>query len=80
MVKESTALGCAILAGTGAGWYGGVREASKALGRVEKILEPSSGNHAEYKRLYSNWMEVYERALAMVDEGLVRPLWRAVGT
>lgn len=80
VVKESTALGCAICAGTGAGWYPNLQEASRRLARVERTIEPSAANHAEYERLYENWCKVYGRALAMVDEGLVRPLWRAVGT
>jgi autoinducer-2 kinase len=80
VVKESTALGCAIAAGTGAGWYADMQEAAGRLARVEKKLEPSRKNHADYERLYANWVEVYDRALGMVDEGLVRPLWRAVGT
>jgi autoinducer 2 (AI-2) kinase len=80
VVKESTALGCAIAAGTGAGWYAGMQEAAGTLAKVERSIEPSPTNHAEYERLYANWLEVYERALGMVEDGLVRPLWRAVGT
>lgn len=80
VVKESTALGCAVAAGVGAGWYSDLEGAAGTLARVEKRLDPSAKNHAVYEDLYSNWLEVYERALGMVDEGLLRPLWRAVGT
>ena len=80
VVKESTALGCAVAAGVGAGWYPDMQEAAGRLARIEKRLEPSRENHAAYETLYANWLEVYDRALAMVDRGLVRPLWRAVGT
>src|ERR1700722_16567131 len=80
VVKESTALGSAICAGRGAGWYDDVQEASRRMARIEKRLEPSRKNHELYERLYSNWSEVYERSLAMVEEGLVRPLWRAAGS
>jgi autoinducer-2 kinase len=80
VVKESTALGCAIAAGVGAGWNSNLQEAAGRLAKVEKRLEPSARNHATYQALYANWLEVYDRALGMVDEGLVRPLWRAVGT
>ena len=76
VVKESTALGSAICAGRGAGWYDDIQEASRRMARIEKRLEPSRKNHELYERLYSNWSEVYERSLAMVEEGLVRPLWR----
>jgi autoinducer 2 (AI-2) kinase len=80
VVKESTALGCAICAGTGAGWYGSLQEASQMLARVERKIEPNAAHHREYERLYQNWSKVYGRALGMVEEGLVRPLWKAVGT
>jgi autoinducer 2 (AI-2) kinase len=80
VVKESTSLGAAICAGRGAGWYDDVQRAAAGLARTEKKIEPSRKNHELYRALYSNWLEVYERALAMVDDGLVRPLWRAAGT
>jgi hypothetical protein len=48
--------------------------------RLEKGLEPSLKNHGLYRRLYSNWSEVYERSLTLVEEGLVRPLWRVAGS
>ncbi len=80
VVKESTSLGTAICAGKGAGWYGDVQEAAVGLAKTEKKIEPSRTNYELYRGLYSNWLEVYERSLAMVDEGLVRPLWRAAGT
>jgi autoinducer 2 (AI-2) kinase len=80
VVKESTALGCAIAAGMGAGWHSDLQEAAGRLARTEKRIEPSAADHRVYEGLYANWLEVYDRALGMVDEGLVRPLWRAVGT
>jgi autoinducer 2 (AI-2) kinase len=80
VVKESTALGCAIAAGTGMGWYGDIQDAAGRVAKIEKRLEPSSERHREYQRLYASWLEVYDRALAMSEDGLLRPLWRAVGT
>ncbi|MDG6925455.1 MAG: autoinducer-2 kinase [Nitrososphaerota archaeon] len=80
VVKESTALGCAIAAGVGAGWNSDLQEAASRVARIEKRIAPSAANHRAYERLYANWLEVYDRALGMVEEGLVRPLWRAVGT
>ena len=80
VIKESTSLGAAICAGRGAGWYDDVQRAAGGLARTEKKIEPSRKNHELYRALYSNWLEVYERSLAMVDDGLLRPLWRAAGT
>jgi autoinducer 2 (AI-2) kinase len=73
-------LGCAICAGRGAGWYDDIDGAATGLARFEKTLQPSRRNHALYEDLYSNWTEVYQRTLEMVEDGLLRPLWRAVGT
>jgi autoinducer-2 kinase len=80
VVKESTALGCAIAAGTGAGWYPDMRSAARKLAKVERRLEPSKENHARYEKLYENWVEVYHRALDMVEDGLLNPLWRPTGS
>ena len=80
VVKESTSLGTAICAGRGAGWYDDLQEAAVGLARTEKKIEPSRKNHKLYQKLYSNWLEVYDRSLAMAEDGLVRPLWRAAGT
>ena len=79
VVKESTSLGCAICAGTGTGWYGDLRSGSKALSKTERTLNPKPGNHRLYRELYRNWTKVYARSLAMVEDGLLDPLWWPAG-
>jgi len=79
VVKESTSLGCAICAGTGTGWYGDLRSGSKQLSRTERTLTPNSSNHRVYQGLYGKWANVYARSLAMVEDGLLEPLWWPAG-
>ncbi|HVB75976.1 MAG TPA: autoinducer-2 kinase [Ktedonobacteraceae bacterium] len=80
VVKESTALGAALYAGLGAGIFDDLRSVSKQIVRFEKTYEPDPAIHRVYRELYEQWLLVYQRSLSMVEEGLVRPLWRAAGT
>jgi len=80
VVKESTALGAALYAGLGAGIYDSMRSVVQQLVRFEKTYEPDLATHQVYQQLYEQWLQVYQRSLNMVEEGLVRPLWRAAGT
>ena len=79
VVKESTSLGCAICAGTGTGWYNDLQSGSEGLSRTERTLSPSPANHRVYQELYRKWTRVYARSLAMVEEGLLKPLWWPAG-
>lgn len=80
VVKESTALGAALYAGLGAGIFDDLRGVIQHLVRFEKTYEPDPATHQVYSQLYEQWLQVYQRSLSMVEEGLVRPLWRAAGT
>ena len=80
VVKESTALGAAICAGVGVGIFPNLRDTAKRLVRWERTFEPNENYHKQYVRLYKQWSEVYGRMVDMVENGLLRPLWRAAGT
>jgi autoinducer 2 (AI-2) kinase len=80
VVKESTALGAAIFAGVGAGLFADAGETAQRIARFERTFEPDATAAAAYRDLYERWRELYLRALAATDAGLVRPLWRAAGT
>ena len=78
-VTESSALGAAICAGTGAGLYEGLHELRPALRRRAATFEPDPAAVAAYDEKYATWREVYQRMLDITDDGLLRPLWRAAG-
>jgi autoinducer 2 (AI-2) kinase len=80
VVKESTALGAAIYAGVGAGFYDDAARAATEIARFERTAEPDPAAHATYLELYERWLELYGRTLELSEAGLVRPLWRAAGT
>ena len=80
VVKESTAFGAAIFAGLGVGLYDSLTNVLPQVVRFEKTFEPDANAHAAYRGLYEQWSQIYLGGLEMVEDGLVRPLWRAAGT
>jgi autoinducer 2 (AI-2) kinase len=80
LVKESTALGAAICAGMGAGFWRTSQEAAASVAAVERTVTPNPQAHAVYRELADQWFAVYRRSMSLVDPGLLRPLWRAAGT
>lgn len=79
VVKESSALGAAICAGTGAGIYGGLTDLQADLRVRSATYEPAPAAAAVYDERYANWRQVYQRMLDLCDDGLLSPLWRAAG-
>src|SRR4029077_5765944 len=79
-VKESTALGAAMFAGIGAGLYPDVATAARQAVSFERTVDPDPAAHSTYQELYAHWLQVYGAELAMVEDGLLKPLWRAAGT
>jgi len=80
VVKEATSLGSAMIAGVAMGVYKNLEEAVERLVRFERVYEPDMGNHKIYQDYYKKWREIYPRILQLVDEGLLKPMWRAPGT
>ena len=58
-VAGAPALGSAILAAVGAGCYGNMVEASDAMVRVVRRVEPDRGRHAAYQPFYEAYKETY---------------------
>ena len=79
-VKESTALGAAMFAGIGAGVFPDVATAARKVVSFEKTVDPDPETHSRYMELYENWQRVYNAQVGLVEEGLLKPLWRAAGT
>jgi autoinducer 2 (AI-2) kinase len=56
---ESTGLGCAILAASGAGVYGDVGKAAVAMCRHREI-HPDDQRHDRYETAFKKWRELYD--------------------
>jgi autoinducer 2 (AI-2) kinase len=78
-VTESSALGAAICAGTGAGIYSSLSELESDLRPRSRTCDPHDAAVTVYNERYATWRQVYQRMLAMSDDGLLSPLWRAAG-
>ncbi len=79
VVKEATALGCAMAAGVGAGVYHDMKAASKALVAWESEYLPNMAYHDSYKEIRKKWKKAYESQLKLVDEGVTTSMWKAPG-
>ncbi|TCV89870.1 autoinducer-2 kinase [Testudinibacter aquarius] len=79
VVKEATALGCAIAAGVGVGAYPSLRAAGKKLVKFERQHQPDQQNHAIYQAHKKKWIEIYHQQLLLVDSDLTTSLWKAPG-
>lgn len=80
VVKEATALGAAICAGAGAGIYDNVPNAAEHLVKWEGTIDFDEETHTRYTELYERWTKVYQRCLVMVQDDLLKPMWRAPST
>lgn len=78
-VKETTALGAAVLAAVGVGTYSSVEDASDMTSGIERVVEPNRDNHAIYVDKMSSWKKLDSQLIQHVHEGLVRPMWQAAG-
>lgn len=79
VVKEATALGCAIAAGVAGGLYASLAETGEALVRWEREYQPDSQRHQDYLQQKTAWQQVYADQLGLVDKKLTTPLWKAPG-
>ncbi|HAS64338.1 MAG TPA: autoinducer-2 kinase, partial [Vibrio sp.] len=79
VVKEATALGCAIAAGVGAGVYSDLASAGENLVAWETTFYPNPDNKDIYQDLKHKWLNIYKEQLHLVDDGLTTPLWKATG-
>jgi autoinducer-2 kinase len=79
VVKEATALGCAIAAGVGAGLYESLAQTGEQLVRWEREYQPDMANHELYRQQKETWRQVYADQLTLVDHGLTTSMWKAPG-
>jgi len=79
VVKEATALGCAMAAGVGAGIYHDMSQAAKELVVWEKEYTPNMDYHDKYKEIRKLWKKAYEAQLKLVDDEVTTSMWKAPG-
>ena len=56
---EASALGAAIAAAVGAGWYSSFREAANAMMAIRKNIKPDSGNYRKYQMIFPKFCRLY---------------------
>ncbi len=79
VVREATALGAAILAGTGIGMYRDVAEGVEQCVRWDRTYRPDPENHRLYEEMFPVWREIYAAQLNLSDRGLTGYMWAAPG-
>ena len=79
VVREATALGCAIAAGAGAGLYGDMASAGEKLVSWHREFSPNPQHRELYQEMMSKWQSVYADQLGLVDSGLTTSMWQAPG-
>ena len=62
VVREASALGAAICAAVGAGFYPDLPSAAAAMVHWEPIVEPDPANTRRYKGLYRRWGTLFQQA------------------
>jgi xylulokinase len=56
---EASALGAAIAAAVGTGWYRTFQEAANGMTRIHRTITPNEGNREEYERLFAIYKNIY---------------------
>jgi len=79
VVKEATALGAAMAAGVGVGFYSSLTEAAQTIVQWQTTYEPNSANTALYADIAQRWQAVYDAQLQLVTAGLTESMWKAPG-
>jgi autoinducer 2 (AI-2) kinase len=69
-VKESTALGAAMLAGVGVGLHPDLDTVARSIARFERTIEPDAAAMVAYDDAFARWSAVYPRMLALAEDGL----------
>ena len=78
-VKEATALGCAIAAGTGAGLFADMASTGERLVKWSREFTPNPAHRELYDGMMQKWQAVYADQLGLVDSGLTTSMWQAPG-
>jgi autoinducer-2 kinase len=80
VVREATALGTAAVAAFGLGLYESLSEACGRFVKWDRLYSPDKERGEIYREGYRVWRKIYPHMMALVEEGLTRPMWRAPAT
>lgn len=80
VVREATSLGCAMCVGVATGLFRNYVEAIEHWVHTEKVFEPDMGTHRDYLKHFEHWRKVFAKFMEIVNQDLLRPMWRAPGT
>lgn len=64
---EASALGAAIAAAVGAGWYRSFQEAANAMTGIRKQIKPDLVNHRKYQELFPTYKKLYPCLKSVTD-------------
>ncbi|OMH27991.1 autoinducer-2 kinase [Motiliproteus sp. MSK22-1] len=78
-IREATALGGAMTAAVGIGLYGSISEVAEQWVAWDKQYQPNLANYQKYSEVKERWLDLYQRQLRLVDEGLTTSMWKAPG-
>ncbi len=67
VVSEATALGAAMCAATGAGWFSSLKEASATWSETARVYEPNLQLTSAYQELFDNWQAAYQKQLELAE-------------
>lgn len=80
VIKETTALGCAMLAAVGGGIFATLEEAVAAMASpIERTVEPDPAATERYAGIEARWARVNRAMTDLALDGALEPLWRPAG-
>ena len=68
-----------MLAATGVGIYGSIKEAAAMMVKIETTLQPNMQHHKKYMEMYKIWRNIYDAQLDLSDRGITQYMWAAPG-
>ncbi|MFC4171414.1 autoinducer-2 kinase [Microvirga sp. GCM10011540] len=77
--RETTALGCAMLAAVGGGLFANLDEARAMLSPIERVVEPDAARHEAYKNFHARWHAINDAMVMLADAGVTQPMWKPAG-
>jgi len=79
-VTETTALGCAMLAATGARLFPTLDDAVQSMASpISRRVSPDPAMHDAYRDIGRRWNEVTGTTTELAAKGMLEPIWRPAG-